>query len=104
MPVNWSDLSIFVGACASAVAGLVIATQKSRCSKINCCGGLIGCERSIPSMSGECHDLESQLENVLELPRPSEPIRPSSIVQSQHPPYNSSLKSSAEAMPPYRSP
>ena len=88
MPVNWSDLSIFVGACASALAGLLIATQKSRCSKIRCCGGLIGCERSIPS-TVECNDLENQLENVLEPPRPSEAIRPSSIVQSQHPPYRS---------------
>ncbi len=87
MAIQWSDLAIFVGACASSIAGLIVATQKSRCSKINCCGGLVGCERSIPSVVGECTDLESQLENVLELPRPTEPIRPSSIVQSSHPPY-----------------
>ena len=83
MAVNWSDLSIFVGACASALAGIVIATQKSRCSKINCCGGLVGCERSIPSVV-ECNDLENQLSNVLE-----PPARPSSIVPATRPPYRS---------------
>jgi len=89
MAINWSDLSIFVGACASAVAGLIIATQKSRCSRIDCCFGAVGCERSIPSVSGECNDLESQLENVLELPRPTEPIRPPSIGPAPRPPYRS---------------
>ncbi len=88
MAINWSDLSIFVGACASALAGIVIATQKSRCSKINCCGGLVGCERSIPS-SIECNDLENQLQNVLEPPRPTETIRPPSIGQAPRPPYRS---------------
>jgi len=67
MAINWSDLSIFVGACASAVAGLIIATQKSRCSNIRCCYGLIGCERSIPSTL-ECNDLESQLQNIADIP------------------------------------
>jgi hypothetical protein len=87
MTIQWSDLAIFVGACASSVAGLIVATQKSRCSKINCCGGLVGCERSIPNVSGECNDLESQLENVLELPRPSEAIRLPSIALAPRPPY-----------------
>ncbi len=87
MAINWSDLSIFVGACASAVAGLIIATQKSRCSNIRCCFGLVGCERNIPTVSGECNDLESQLENVLEQPRPTETIRPSSIALATNPPY-----------------
>jgi len=87
MATQWSDLALFVGAVASSIAMLIVATQKSRCSTITCCGGLVGCERNIPSVSGECNDLESQLENVLEQPRPTETLRPSSIVQSSHPPY-----------------
>ena len=88
MVLNWSELAVFVGACASAVAMLIVATQKSKCSNINCCYGLIGCERSV-SNTLECQDLESQLENVLEQPRPSEPIRPSSIEPAPRPPYRS---------------
>jgi len=87
MAINYSELAVFVGACASAVAMLIVATQKSRCSRIDCCLGLVGCERSIPSVSGECNDLESQLENVLEQPRPTETIRPPSIGQAPRPPY-----------------
>ena len=67
MVLNWSELAVFVGACASAVAGLIIATQKSKCSNINCCYGLIGCERSVSSTL-ECQDLESQLQNIVDIP------------------------------------
>lgn len=89
MATQWSDLALFVGAVASSIAMLIVATQKSRCSTITCCGGLVGCERNIPSVSGECNDLESQLENVLEQPRPTETIRPSSIGPAPRPPYRS---------------
>ncbi len=87
MATNYSELSILVGAIASALAALIYSTQRSRCSTIDCCWGMVGCERSIPTVSGECNDLESQLENVLELPRPTENIRPPSIVQTAPPPY-----------------
>jgi hypothetical protein len=87
MPINYSELSILVGAIASALAALIYSTQKSRCSTIDCCWGMVGCERNIPSVVGECNDLESQLENVLELPRPTETLRPSSIALAPRPPY-----------------
>ncbi len=89
MATNYSELSILVGAIASALAALIYSTQKSRCSTIDCCWGMVGCERSIPTVSGECNDLESQLENVLELPNPTETIRPSSIALAPRPPYRS---------------
>ena len=67
MAINYSELAIFVTSCAGAIAGLVIATQKSRCSHIKCCYGLIGCDRQIPSVL-ECNDLESQLSNITDIP------------------------------------
>lgn len=61
--VDWANLSLFVGSVSAAVAGLIVATQKSKCSHIECC--CIKCDRNIPNVV-ECNDIESQLENVLD--------------------------------------
>jgi len=61
--VDWANLSLFVGSVSAAVAGLIVATQKSKCSHIECC--CIKCDRNIPNVV-ECNDLESQLENVVD--------------------------------------
>ena len=60
---NYSELAVFITSCAGALAGLIYATQKSRCSTINCC--CMECERPIPS-TAECTDIESQLSTVEE--------------------------------------
>lgn len=59
--VNYSELAVFVTSCAGALAGLIYATQKSRCSTIKCC--CMECERPIAS-TAECTDIESQLSAV----------------------------------------
>ena len=61
--VDWANLSLFVGSVSAAVAGLIVATQKSKCSHIECC--CIKCDRSIPNVV-ECNDIESQLENIVD--------------------------------------
>ena len=35
---NMSELGVFIGICSSAFVGVIIASQKSKCSKIGCCG------------------------------------------------------------------
>ena len=51
--VNWSELSLFVGAVSASVASLIIAVQKSKCSTIDC--GCVHCERVV---RGESEDDE----------------------------------------------
>ena len=46
MPINWSELSVFVGAISASIATIIYATQKSRCRHIDC--GCISCDREIP--------------------------------------------------------
>lgn len=58
---NYSELAVFITSCAGALAGLIYATQKSRCSTIKCC--CMECERPISS-TAECTDIESQLSAV----------------------------------------
>ena len=38
---NLSELGIFIGVCSSALVAVVLASQKSKCSKIGCCGCFI---------------------------------------------------------------
>lgn len=38
---NMSELGVFIGICSSAFVGVIIASQKSKCSKIGCCGCVI---------------------------------------------------------------
>ena len=70
--VDWANLSLFVGSISAAVAGLIVATQKSKCSHIEC--GCIKCDRSIPNIV-ECNDIENQLENVIDR-QPDKPDKP----------------------------
>jgi len=46
---NLSELGIFIGVCSSALIGVLIATQKSKCKK--CCWGCI--ERDIDAVIAE---------------------------------------------------
>jgi hypothetical protein len=45
---NLSELGIFIGVCSSALVAVVLASQKSKCSKIGCCGCVI--ERDIDAV------------------------------------------------------
>jgi len=38
---NLSELGIFIGVCSSALVAVVLASQRSKCSKIGCCGCVI---------------------------------------------------------------
>jgi len=42
---NMSELGIFIGVCSSALVAVLIASQKSKCEKISCCG--FKCERRV---------------------------------------------------------
>lgn len=46
---NLSELGIFIGVCSSAIIGILIATQKSKCKK--CCWGCI--ERDVDAVIKE---------------------------------------------------
>ena len=46
---NLSELGIFIGVCSSALIGVLIATQKSKCKK--CCWGCI--ERDVDAVIAE---------------------------------------------------
>ena len=67
---NISELGIFIGVCSSAIVGILIATQKSKCKK--CCWGCI--ERDVDAVikeeklqitghTGETPRLEPEPEN-----------------------------------------
>lgn len=58
---DWANLSLFVGSVSAAVAGLIVATQKSKCSHIECC--CIKCDRNTEDII-ETPDIENQLEHV----------------------------------------
>lgn len=59
--VNFSELAVFVTSCAGALAGIIYANQKSKCTTIKCC--CMECERPTTS-TAECTDIESQLSAV----------------------------------------
>jgi hypothetical protein len=42
---EWANIGVFVSVCGSALVGLIFAVQKSKCSDINCCCGLLKCHR-----------------------------------------------------------
>ena len=46
---NLSELGIFIGVCSSALIGVLIATQKSKCKK--CCWGCI--DRDVDAVIAE---------------------------------------------------
>ena len=46
---NLSELGIFIGVCSSALIGVLLATQKSKCKK--CCWGCI--ERDVDTVIAE---------------------------------------------------
>jgi len=46
-----SELGIFVGVCSSALVAVLIASQKSKCSTISCCG--FKCERRVDLVIAE---------------------------------------------------
>ena len=48
---NMSELGVFIGICSSAFVGVIIASQKSKCSKIGCCGCMI--ERDVAAVIAE---------------------------------------------------
>ena len=48
---NMSELGIFVGVCSSALVAVLIASQKSKCSTISCCG--FKCERRVDLVIAE---------------------------------------------------
>ncbi len=70
--VNWSELSIFISAIAGCVVSILIATQKSKCTKISLLGGCCECERK----NILADDLESQLSNVQEDPQTTKESSP----------------------------
>lgn len=61
--MDWSELSIFVSAVAGCVVSVIIATQKSKCTKISFGCGCCECERNVVV---EPDVLERQLEDVSE--------------------------------------
>ena len=48
---NMSELGIFIGVCSSALVAVLIASQKSKCEKISCCG--FKCERRVDLVIAE---------------------------------------------------
>ena len=58
--VDWANLSIFVGAVSGSLATIIYATQKSKCSHIECC--CMKCDRPVDAIDTE--DIEAQLEGV----------------------------------------
>ena len=48
---NMSELGIFIGVCSSALVAVLIASQKSKCSTISCCG--FKCERRVDLVIAE---------------------------------------------------
>ena len=48
---NMSELGVFVGICSSALVAVLIATQKSKCSNIGCCGCVV--ERDVSAVIAE---------------------------------------------------
>ena len=53
-----NDIILVIGAGSAALASIVVAIQKSRCSEINCC--CFKCKRQVPQNSPVKRDLESQ--------------------------------------------
>ena len=47
-PFSIAELAGAATIMAAAVAGLLVACQKSKCSKIACCWGLVQVEREVP--------------------------------------------------------
>ena len=77
--VNWSELAVFVTSVSASVAVIIYATQKSKCSHIECC--YISCERNVTDENK--NDLECQLERITIDEQPADrnttngvPIRP----------------------------
>ncbi len=58
--VDWANLSIFVGAVSGSLATIIYATQKSKCSHIECC--CMKCDRPVDAVDTD--DIEAQLEGV----------------------------------------
>ena len=63
--MNWSELSIFVSAVDGCVVSVIIATQKSKCTKITFGCGCCECERTVDT-AVEADKLEKELEDVCE--------------------------------------
>jgi hypothetical protein len=54
-----NDIILVIGAGSAALASIVVAIQKSRCSEIDCC--CFKCKRQVPqSSSPNKRDVESQ--------------------------------------------
>ena len=66
--VNWSDLGVFISVCGSVVVSLCFAIQKSRCSKVTICGGLVKCDRKIPMDKKDIENGEDNLSNLNDAP------------------------------------
>ena len=63
---NLSELGIFIGVCSSALAALLLASQKSKCKTINLC--CLKCERDT-----ELIKFEDKLEKgIPPTPKPKE--------------------------------
>ncbi len=45
------QLMLFIGGCASSLVLIIVASQKSKCSKIGCCGCVI--ERDVKAVIAE---------------------------------------------------
>ncbi len=45
---NLSEMGVFIGICSSALIGVILATQKSKCEEISCCG--LKCKRNIQAV------------------------------------------------------
>lgn len=44
------QLMLFIGGCAAALTTLLLATQKSKCSKVKLCCGLMDCDRDVKAV------------------------------------------------------
>jgi len=57
--MNWSELSLFVSACAASLGGLVAATRHSRCTNIRT--PCISCDRELEAPSIDDDEEENTL-------------------------------------------
>ena len=62
-PFSIAELAGAATIMAAAVGGLLVACQKSKCSKIACCWGLIEVEREVPPADEPASD-EIRAENM----------------------------------------
>ena len=60
---------MLISLCAASVAVVLHAIQRSKCSKISCCGSVVTCTREIQDISVTSHATAEDAESVEERTR-----------------------------------